>query len=173
MGCQTTTQVSGCQNSVALGYGVFQVGDLNCTYDHDFTRGTSIATSKARNQKYSTSNNVQSIVHANMYYRLKPIKDYDFKAGFYYIKLKNHCFEGRVKNDQVVTFYSFCKNNYEPFTHDEVKRMIEKRYEFASHNSSSQKSSSGSSNINYENCKKLGFNLGTVSFNKCLKNFSK
>ena len=61
MGCQTTTQVSGCQNSVALGYGVFQVGDLNCTYDHDFTRGTSIATSKARNQKYSTSNNYSII----------------------------------------------------------------------------------------------------------------
>ena len=63
-----------------------------------------------------------------MYYNLKVIKDYDFKAGFVFIKLKNHCFEGRVKNDQVVTYYKVCKNNYEPFTQIEVKRMIEKRY---------------------------------------------
>jgi len=173
IGCQTTTQVSGCQNSVALGYGVFEVSDLSCTFDSDFQRGTSIATSKARNNTYNTSNTVQGIVHANMYYRTKPIKDYDFKAGYYFVKLKNHCFEARVSNDQTITYYSVCKNNNESFTHDEVKRMIEKRYEFASHNSSSQKSSSGSSNINYENCKKLGFNLGTVSFNKCLKNLSK
>lgn len=172
-GCQSTTQVAGCQNSVALGYGVFQVGDLRCTYNSDFTRGTSIATSKARNNKYNSSNRVQTIVHPNMYYNLKPIKDYDFKAGFYYIKLKNHCFDGRVQNEQVITYYSVCKNNNKPFTHDEVKRMIEKRYEFASHNSSSQKSSSGSLNINYDKCKKLGFNEGTVSFNKCLSNLSK
>ena len=167
MGCQTTTQVSGCQNSVALGYGVFQVGDLIVLTI--VLSEAHLTTSKLKQN--ITSNNVKQDI--NMYYRLKPIKDYDFKAGFYYIKLKNHCFEGRVQNDQVVTYYSVCKNNYEPFTHDEVKRMIEKRYEFASHNSSTQKSSSGSSNINYENCKKLGFNLGTVSFNKCLKNFSK
>lgn len=173
VGCQTTTQVAGCQNSVALGYGVFQASELSCTYDSDFTRGTSTATSKARNNKYNTYNNVQTIVHPNMYYRLKPIKDYDFKAGFYYIKLKNHCFEGRVNNDQVVTFYKVCKNNYEQFTHDEVKMMIEKRYELTSHNSSSQKSSSGSLNINYDKCKKLGFSQGTVSFNKCLNNLSK
>jgi hypothetical protein len=171
--CQTTTQIAGCQNSVVLGYGVFQVSDLSCTYDSDFTRGTSKATSTARNNKYNTSNVVSSIIHPNMYYNLKPIKDYDFKAGFYYIKLKNHCFEGRVSNDQVVTYYNVCKNNFEPFTNDEVKRMIEKRYEFASHNSSFQKSSSDSLNINYENCKKLGFSEGTANFKKCLSNLSK
>lgn len=132
-GCQTTNQVSGCQNSVALGYGVFQVGDLSCTYDSDFSRGTSIATSKASNDNYNSTNQVNSIVHPNMYWSLKTIKDYDFKVGFYFVKLKNNCFTARVQNEQTITFYSVCKKNYKPFTQNEVRAMIEKRFEFASY----------------------------------------
>jgi len=173
IGCQTTTQVSGCQNSVALGYGVFEVSDLRCTFDSDFQRGTSIATSKAKNNNYNTSNKVQDIVHANMYFKTKPIKDYDFKAGYYFVKLKNHCFEARVSNEQTVTYYSVCKNNYEPFTQDEVKEMISKRFEFASYKSSTQKLSSGSSNPYFSKCKKLGFLENSEGFSKCISNFSK
>ena len=172
-GCQTTTQVSGCQNSVALGFGVFQVGDLKCTYDSDFQRGTSIAISKARNDDYNSSNKIRQIVHPNKFWRLSPIKNYDFKAGFYYVKLKNNCFSAQVKNEQTITYYSVCKNNYQPFNQDEAKIMIEKRFEFALNNSTSQNYSSGSSNNNYENCKKLGFKEGSSSFKKCLSNLSK
>ena len=172
-GCQTTTQVSGCQNSVALGFGVFQVGDLKCNYDSDFQRGTSTAISKAKNDDYYSYNNVQQIVHANMFWNLRPIKDYDFKAGFYYIKLKNNCFSAQVSNEQTVTYYRVCKNNNQPFNQSEVKKMIEKRYEFTLNNSTSQNSSLGSSNDNYENCKKLGFKEGSSNFKKCLSNLSK
>ena len=172
-GCQTTTQVSGCQNSVALGFGVFQVGDLKCTYDSDFQRGTSKAISRAGNDDYKSYINVQQIVHANMFWNLKPIKDYDFKAGFFYIKLKNNCFSAQVKNEQTVTYYSVCKNNYQPFNQSEVRKMIEERFNFATYNSSSQNSSSDSSNSNQANCKKLGFIEGTANFKKCLSNLSK
>jgi len=171
--CQTTTQVDGCQNSVALGYGIFKVGDLKCTYKSDFQVGTSNAESRARNDDYNSFNRVQEIVHANMFFNLKPIKNWDFKAGFYYIKLKDNCFTARISNEQTVTFYSVCKNNYQPFNQSEVRKMIEERYIFATYNSSSQSSSSTSLNSYQTNCKKLGFKKGTIGFKKCLSNLSK
>lgn len=172
-GCQTTTNVNGCVNSVSLGFGVFQVNDLTCTHDSDFQRGTSISESRARNDDYNSFNKVQAIIHPNKFWRLKPIKEYDFKAGFYYVKLSAHCFTARVQNEVTITYNKVCKNNYKPFTQNEAREMIDKRFLFASYNSNSAKSSSSSSNQNNENCKMLGFKKGTASFKKCLRNLSK
>ena len=171
--CQTTTSVSGCQNSVALGFGVFQVSDLKCTYDSDMTRGTSTATSIAKNDDYNSSNKVQTIVHPNMYYNTRAIKGWDFKAGFYFIKLKDHCFSAELQNDQVITYYSVCKNSYQSFNQNEIRKLMEEKYNFSSYKSNSQRSKSASSNSNYANCKSLGFKEGSTSFKKCLSNFAK
>ena len=171
--CQITTQVSGCQNSVALGYGIFKVGDLKCTYKSDFQVGTSNAESRARNDDYNSFNRVQQIVHPNMFWNTKAIKNWDFKSGWYFVKLKNNCFTARVSNEQTFTFYSVCKNNFQSFNEDEAKRLLKDRFTFATFNSSSKTSNKNSSSSNRNNCKNLGFKKGSTEFKICLSNLAK
>ena len=171
--CQTTTQVNGCQNSVALGYGIFKVGDLKCTYKSDFQVGTSNAESRARNDDYNSFNRVQEIVHANMFWNTKAIKDWDFKSGWYFVKLKDNCFTARVSNQQTITFYSVCKNNFQSFNENEAKKLLKDRFTFATFNSNSKNSNNRNSSKNYTDCKNLGFKEDSTGFKKCLSNLTK